>query len=255
MSNAETNMKISHMNNLRIFLWLAWYLPFLIFFSTVFFIYKEILNLPLVGLVQNIIVPYDYYLVAETIIIFIYNDVALRPLFLRCRGEIHDYRLKVEAIDLAGRWTCYLLVIHSLFFGGLFLTYFWGASRPGWAIVSELKPALNMFPIISIIALSIWTLFVYLWARRAAHSEKESYEHWLETELLSFPLKSGIILFVLTLIGQAYSSLFYNFLFEGQMSIILISALSVYLILSLLYYYLIKWIIGGFLEKHDTLLL
>jgi len=96
MSAAEAHMEICNMNNLRIFLVLALSFPPVIFLITLAFLYKEILFFSLENILCDITPSYFVCSATAIIIFFIYNEVMLKPLFMRCRSGIHDYRLKYE---------------------------------------------------------------------------------------------------------------------------------------------------------------
>jgi len=260
MSNAETHMEIRYMNNLRIFLFLAYMLPIAIFYVPIFaFLQKEFLFLSLENWLHDFIPTTIYFFSATITILFIYNEVMLRPLFMRCRGGIHDYLLKYEVIDFLWRWILWGIVVDLIFSGGGFLAYSSEVSELGWRIFSEFGTAFNTILICSCVGLLVITLFICLWGAGADHIEKEEFENWLETDFPSFPIKSGIIFFILSLTGVFFWAVYINYFINpslaSQTLLSSISAISFYLALSLLYYYLIKRIIGGFLEKHDTLLL
>jgi len=260
MSAEEAHMEIRYMNNLRIFLFAAYMIPIAIFYVPIFgFLQKEFLFLSLENWLRDLILPTIYIFSATIIILFIYNEVMLRPLFMRCRGGIHDYLLKYEVIDFLWRWILWGIVVELIFSGGGFLAYSSEVSELGWMIFIEFKTAFLSLVIGGSIILLVLTLFSYHWWAGADHIEKDKFENWLETDFPSFPIKSGIILFILLLTGVFFWAVYINYFINpglaSQTLLSSISAISFYLALSLLYYYLIKRIIGRFLEKHDTLLL
>jgi len=96
MSAAEASMEIRHLNNLSFSLFLAWFLPYFIFSTILGFLLKEILFLSLENILRDMIPSAFVFITAATIFLFIYNEVMLKPLFIRCRSSINDYRLKYE---------------------------------------------------------------------------------------------------------------------------------------------------------------
>ena len=259
MSAKETHMEIRHLNNLRISLILAWYFPLSIFAIIIFLLFKEILFLSLENMLRDILPSATVALSTQITILFIYNEVMLKPLFMRCRGGIHDYRLKYEVIDFLWRWILWATVMQLISSCGFYLVYSSEVSKLGLRIFTEFIPIYLIPCIVAIVSLLILILFLYLWGAGANHIDKDKFENWLETDFPSFPIKSGIIFFILSLTGVSFwAAYIYFFINPGLLRptlIISISDASFYLALSLLYYYLIKRIIGGFLEKHDTLLL
>jgi len=250
-------MEIRHMNNLRISLVLAWLFPLYIFGSVPSILYKEFLFLSLENMLRDLIPSFLVSVLAIITILFIYNEVMLKPLFMFCRNRIDDYRLKYEVIDFLWRWILLSTVILLISLFGMYLVYFSDVSRLGWMIFIEFKTTSLSVVICGGVSLLVITLFLYLRSAEADHVEKDKFENWLETDFPSFPIKSGIILFVLysifTSFWVAYISLFINPNLESPMFIILISAVSIILVVSLLYYYLIKRIIGRFLERHELI--
>jgi len=257
MSNAETNMKISHMNNLRISLILAWLFPFSIIAIIFFLLYKEILFLSLENMLHDFIPSALYIISAVIYILYIYNEVALKPLFMRCRSRIHDYLLKYEVIDFLWRWILLSTVILLISLFGMYLVYFSDVSRLGWMIFIEFKTTSLSVVICGGVSLLVITLFLYLRSAEADHIEKDKFENWLETDFPSFPIKSGIILFVLSLTGVFFWAVYIHFFinpdFLSPTLIMSISQISFSLALSLLYYLLTKRIIGRFLERHGLI--
>jgi len=256
MSNAETNMKIRHLNNLSFSLFLAWFFPTLLYGSFVCFLYKEILFLSLESM-GDLIPSAFCFTSAMVTILFIYNEIALKPLFMLCRSRMHNYRPIYELIDGLWRGTLLCIIINLIFFGTVYLVYPSEVLRLGWRIFIELKTTFLSLVICESVMLLVLTLFSYLWGSVANHIEKDKFEDWLETDFPSFPIKSGIILFFLSLTGvffyTAYIYYFINPSLASQTLLSSISAISFYLALSLLYYYLIKRILGRFLERHELI--
>jgi len=257
MSVKETHMEIRHLNNLRISLILAWYFPFSIIAIIFLLLYKEILFLSLENMLHDFIPSALYIISAVIYILYIYNEVALKPLFMRCRGGIHDYRLKYELIDFLWRWIIWSTVVELILLGDFYLVYSSEMSKLGLRIFIEFIPIYLIPCIVAIVSLLILILFLYLWGAGADHIDKDKFENWLETDFPSFPIKSGIIFFILSLTGVSFwAAYIYFFINPGLLRptlIISISDASFYLALSLLYYYLIKRIIGRFLERHELI--
>jgi len=250
-------MEIRHINNLRISLILAWYFPYIISTFIFFLLFKEILFLSLENMLRDIAPSVFVIITATIIILFIYNEVALKPLFMRCRGGIHDYRLKYELIDFLWRWIIWSTVVELILLGDFYLVYSSEMSKLGLRIFIEFIPIYLIPCIVAIVSLLILILFLYLWGAGANHIDKDKFENWLETDFPSFPIKSGIIFFILSLTGVSFwAAYIYFFINPGLLRptlIISISDASFYLALSLLYYYLIKRIIGRFLERHGLI--
>jgi len=250
-------MKIRHIYNLRNSLFLAGFLPLTLYIIIAGFLYKEILFLSLENILRDMFPSFPVIFTGAMIIFFIYNEIMLKPLFMRCRSMIHNYRLKYEAIDALCRDILWCIIINLIFWGALCLWYPSEVLRLGWRIFIEFKTAFFTLFICEGIILLVQTLFLYLLGTGADHIEKDTFENWLETDFPSFPIKSGIILFVLYSIfisfWATYISVFINPNLESPMFIILISAVSIILVVSLLYYYLIKRIIGRFLERHELI--
>ena len=257
MSAKETHMEIRHLYNLRNSLSLAWFLPITIFCLILLFLYKEILFFSIENMLRDMIPSAFVFITAATIFLFIYNEVMLKPLFIRCRSRIHNYRFKHYVIHSLCRDILWCIIINLIFWGALCLWYPSEVLRLGWRIFIEFKTAFLTLFICEGIILLVQTLFLYLLGTGADHIENDTFENWLETDFPSFPIKSGIILFVLYSIfisfWAAYISVFINPNLESPMFIILISAVSIILVVSLLYYYLIKRIIGRFLERHELI--
>jgi len=257
MSAAEASMEIRHLNNLRISLILAWYFPSSIFNIILLFLYKEILFLSLKNVLHEFVPSALYIILAVITILFIYNEVTLKPLFMRCRSGINDYSLKYEVIDFLCRWIILGTIVDLILLGGLYLVYFSEVSGLGWRIFTEFKTTFLVPNITSLVSLLVFILFLYLWGAGANYIEKDRFENWLETDFPSFPIKSVIILFVLSLTGisfwAAYIIYFINPDLLSPTLIASISGVSVYLVISILYYYLIKRIIGRFIERHELI--
>ena len=250
-------MEIRHMNNLRISLILAWFLPYFIFSTILGFLFKEILFFTLENMLRDIAPSVFVIITATTIILFIYNEVALKPLIVRYRSRIHEYRPKYEAIDALYRGILLCIVIDLIFFSQVYLWYPSEVSGLGWRIFIEFKTAFLSLVICESVMLLGLIFFSYLWRRGADHIEKDKFENWLETDFPSFPIKSGIIFFILSLTGASFWAVYIIFFvnpdFLSPMLIISISQISFSLALSLLYYLLIKRIIGRFLERHELI--
>jgi len=257
MSAKETHMEIRHLNNLRISLFLAWLFPYMISTFIFFLLFKEILFLSLENMFHDINPSVTVALSTQITILFIYNEVMLKPLFMRCRGGIHNYLLKYEVIDFLWRWILWNTVMELISSCGFFLVYSSEVSKLGLRIFIEFIPIYLIPCIVAIISLLILILFLYLWGAGADHIEKDKFENWLETDFPSFPIKSGIIFFILLSTGVFFWAVYNHFFINPDLLsptfIISISSVSFYLALSLLYYYLIKRIIGGFLERHELI--
>jgi len=96
MSTEEAHMEIRHIYILRNSLFLAGFLPLTLYIIIVGFLYKEILSLSLENILRDMIPSAFVFITAATIFLFIYNEVMLKPMFMRCRSGINDYRLKYE---------------------------------------------------------------------------------------------------------------------------------------------------------------
>jgi len=250
-------MEIRHMNNLRISLILAWFLPLAIFCLILGFLYKEILFFSLENMLRDIAPSVFVITTATTIILFIYNEVALKPLFMRCRGGIHNYRFKHYVIHSLCRDILWCIIINLIFFSQVYLWYPSEVSGLGWRIFIEFKTAFLTLVICESVMLLGLIFFSYLWRRGADHIEKDKFENWLETDFPSFPIKSGIILFILLSTGVFFWAVYIHFFinpdFLSPTLIMSISQISFSLALSLLYYLLTKRIIGRFLERHGLI--
>jgi len=255
MSDTKAHMEISHLNNLRISLYLAWLIPLAIFCIILAFLYKEILFFSLENIMRDIIPSFWVCGSAAVIIFFIYNEVMLKPLFMRCRGGIHNYHPKYEAIDALWRWILLGIVIDLIFFGAVYLVYFSEVSKLGWRIFIEFKTTFLVPGIIGPVSLLVLIVFLYLWEAGADYIEKDTFENWLETDFPSFPIKSALVAFSLNMaVGfflHAYIHLFIN---PDLLSPTLaISAASIFLALLPLYYYLFKRIVSRFIERHGII--
>jgi len=249
-------MEIRHMNNLRISLYLALAIPPAIFFIILVFLYKEVLSFSLGNILRDISPSFIAFGSAASIFFIIYNEVMLKPLFIRCRGGIHNYHPKYETIDSLCRGILLCIVLILIFFGGIYLVYPSEVSGLGWRIFSEFKIAFLTVVICLSIIIPIITVFSYLWRTGADHIKKDAFENWLETDFPSIPIKSALVAFFLSLaVGffcNAYTHFFIN---PGILSPTLaISAASIILALLPLYYYLFKRIVTRFLERHETAL-
>jgi len=254
MSNAETNMKIGHMNNLRISLIFAYLVPIVIFFiPTHAFLYKEILFFLLDNIMRDIIPSFWVCGSAAVIIFFIYNEVMLKPLFMRCRGGIHDYRLKYEAIDFLFRWIFWNIVVDLIIFGEGYLVYSSELSGLGWRAFIEFRTTYLTILLSGCLILLVITLFICLWWAGANYIEKDTFEDWLEADFPSFPIKFAAVAFFLTLAGSFFVQVYIHFFINpGILSPTLtISVASMILALLPLYYYLFKRIVSRFIERHE----
>jgi len=248
-------MEIRHMNNLRISLILTWFLPLAIFCLILGFLYKEILFFSLENMLRDIAPSVFVITTATTIILFIYNEVALKPIFMCCRSRIHDYHLKYEAIYALYRGILLCIVIDLIFFSQVYLWYPSEVSGLGWRIFTEFRTAFLTLVICQSVTLLGLPPFLYLWEAGANYIEKDKFEDWLETDFPSFPIKSALVAFSLFAAGaffiHAYIHLFIN---PGLLNpTLVISAASISLALLPLYYYLIKRIVIRFIERHELI--
>jgi len=245
------------MNNLRISLILAWFLPLAIFCLILGFLYKEILFFSLENMLRDIAPSAFVFITGAMIIFFIYNEVMLKPLFMRCRSRIHNYRFKHYVIHSLCRDILWCIIINLIFFGTVYLVYPSEVSRLGWRIFSEFRTAFLTLVICQSVTLLGLPPFLYLWEAGANYIEKDKFEDWLETDFPSFPIKSGIIFFILSLTGVFFWAVYINYFINpglaSQTLLSSISAISFYLALSLLYYYLIKRIVNRFIERHGII--
>jgi len=255
MSAKETHMEIRHLYNLRNSLSLAWFLPLTIFCFILLFLYKEILFFSLENILRDMIPSAFVFITGAMIIFFIYNEVMLKPLFMRCRSGIHNYRFKHYVIHSLCRDILWCIIINLIFFGAVYLAYPSEISELGWRIFTEFKTMFLTLVICDSVMLLGQPPFLYLWEAGANYIEKDKFEDWLETDFPSFPIKSALVAFSLFAAGaffiHAYIHLFIN---PGLLNpTLVISAASISLALLPLYYYLIKRIVNRFIERHELI--
>ena len=243
------------MNNLRISLILAWLFPLAIFCLILEFLYKEILFFSLENILRDLLPSFFVFGFTSITIFFIYNEVMMKPLFMRCRDGIHDYRIKYEVMDFLFRYCLWGIVIDLILFGGVYIAYFSEVSALGWMIFIEFKTAFLSLVIGGSIILLVLTLFSYHWWAGADHIEKDKFENWLETDFPSFPIKSALVAFFLNLsIGFFFHIYVHFFINPGILSpTLVISVASIFLALLPLYYYLFKRIVSRFIERHELI--
>ena len=255
MSAAEASMKIRHLNNLRNSLSLAWSLPLIIFCLILLFLYKEILFFSLENMLRDIAPSAFVFITGAMIIFFIYNEVMLKPLFMRCRSGIHNYRFKHYVIHSLCRDILWCIIINLIFFCGVYLVYPSEVSRLGWRIFSEFRTAFLTLVICQSVTLLGLPPFLYLWEAGANYIEKDKFENWLETDFPSFPIKSALIAFSLNLAFGFFLHAYIHFFINPDLlsPTLAISAASMVLALLPLYYYLIKRIVNRFIERHELI--
>jgi len=255
MSAKETHMEIRHLYNLRNSLILAWSIPLSIFCLILVFLYKEILFFSLENILRDAAPSLIVFTLAAMIFLVIYNEVALKPLFMRCRSRIHNYRFKHYVIHSLCRDILWCIIINLIFFCGVYLVYPSEVSRLGWRIFTEFKTAFLTLVICQSVILLGQLPFLYLWEAGANYIEKDKFEDWLETDFPSFPIKSALVAFSLNLaIGFFWHVYVHLFVNPDLLSPTLaISAASIFLALLPLYYYLFKRIVGRFIERHELI--